>query len=202
MDPRILAHRNPLRLGALLALVGLVLGLGLAAVWPKTTVVSLAFTVDQRKRQETPDYTYDGYYALQASQLFTDTLISWFGTPSTVAEMYTTAGLPMPKGDANVAAAGFRMKRLSSQVVTARFTAPNATSGQALALAAAKVVEAKTAELGRDAQGDSLFAVTADEPAITTSKLPLATAGLAGLVLGALAAYVLWFAGAEKKKGE
>jgi hypothetical protein len=160
----------------------------------------LAFTVDQRKRQVTTDYAYDGYYALQASQLFTDTLISWFGTPNTVAEMYAMAGVPLPKGDANVAAAGFRMKRLSGQVVTARFTAPNAGAGQALSDAAAKVVEAKTAELDRDAQGDSLFVVTAAAPSITTSKLPLMTAGLAGALLGALLAYVLWFAGEEKKK--
>ena len=200
MDPRIVARRNPLRLGAFLALIGLVLGLALAAVWPKTTAVALAFTVDQRKRQVTVDYTYDGYYALEASQLFTDTLISWFGTPSTAAEMYAAAGLPLPPGGANTAAADFRMKRLSSQVVTARFPAPDAASGRALALAAAKVVETKTAELGRDAQGDSLFAVTATEPTVTTVKMPLATSGLAGLALGVLAAYVLWFAGAEKKQ--
>lgn len=199
MDPRHLAHSSPFRFGLLLALIGLTVGLALAAAWPKSTSVSLAFTVDQRKRQATAEYAYDGYYALKAAELFTDTVISWFGTPSVVAEIYQKAGVPLPNGDASAATANFRMKRLSSQVVTARFKATDENTGQSLARAAAEVVAERAARLGVDERGNSLFIVQADQPDIAVTKPSLPAAGVAGVVLGLLAAYSLWFAGEKKE---
>ena len=54
---------------------------------------SISFAVNRTSRQETTDFQFDGYYAIQAADLFSKTIVSWFSTPSILLEMYRNAGI-------------------------------------------------------------------------------------------------------------
>ena len=149
---------HPWKIAVVLALACAVLGYVVASALPTKWSVSTAYTINQRPRQASDKaYSYDGYYALEAAQLFTDTLIGWFATPSVAVEIYHEAGIPLTDADAAKAAANFRPKRFSSQIVTVRFSADTQADAQKLADAAAKVIARKTAaHLSQHARSKSI----------------------------------------------
>lgn len=183
------------------ALIGAIVCGVIARVLPAPYETSLAFTIDQRPRQAPVDYDYGGYYSLRATELFGDTLISWFGTPAFVVEIYDAAGIPLAPGRADIAAAvdGFSAKKLSTQNVVIRFTTKDRASAQALAKAAADAVSRKTSALNQNDKGQSLFVVTASEPIISLAPIRPPVAGLVGLALGAFAGYAFLFWKETKK---
>lgn len=166
---------------------------------------SIAFTIDQVSRQKTADYAYDGYYALKASELFADTLISWFKTPAFAAEAYGyRADTPEEAGWAARAAAGFRAKKLSSQtvVISYRTKTPGAPAS-ADAKRLTDLAIRRAASMHLDAEGKPLFTLTAAAP-ITVDKNPTqARTALLGLLIGAfLSAALLFFAAPDRPARE
>ena len=157
--------------------------------------VSLAFTINQRPRQETKDFAYDGYYALKASELFADTLISWFKTPAVIGDVYDG------QERAVRAAAGFRAKKLSSQSVVILFREQDRAIAEDLAKRLSALMIKKTGELNQNAKGESLFVLIPSDPVIVDAWPSPARAGGAGFVLGGvLAALVLYLATPPKKE--
>lgn len=55
--------------------------------------VHYSYLVSLSEREETPDFEFDGYYALQATDLFAATLAEWLTTPEVVVAAYRAAGL-------------------------------------------------------------------------------------------------------------
>jgi capsular polysaccharide biosynthesis protein len=74
----------------------------------------LSYTVVLAERSPSADYQFDGYYALQASELFTETLAEWAKTPEVVVRAYERANVPLPTRDG----------RQLSRLVTAEAVAP------------------------------------------------------------------------------
>jgi capsular polysaccharide biosynthesis protein len=153
-------------------------------------VTSLSITVDRANRQTSAEYQYDGYYAIQASDLFSQTILSWFLTPSTLLEFYQRAGL-----DANIESLGgligrFRARKISAQNITVQFSEPERARAEALAQAIGDVVKERGESLNQDSEGQALFEVTPANPVIVETKpnvlLATAAAFLASLALAFL----------------
>lgn len=198
MSLTVFFRAKPFAAIVLSAIVFGLLGLGAPRILPAPHAVSLAITINQPPRAETAEYSYDGYYALRASELFADTLISWFGTPSFVADVYRAAELPVPERLLQDTRR-FRAKKYSSQSVVLSFSEPDRPAAERLANAFAAVASDRTAELNLDAEGRPLFTLRADPPSIGRGGLtPLRTA-IVGALLGAAAGYALAFASARKK---
>lgn len=194
------ARSRPLATALVSAIIVALLGALVASALPKRVKVSMSFTIAQQARQETADYSYDGYYAQRASELVADTMISWLSTPSVIKDIYADAGLDAADVRAFTdAGRAFRAKKFSSQNVVVTFTADDSTAAQKLADASARILSGRAAELVLSSKRDSLFHVTASAPVIAPAGIPPKTAALAGIFIGAflgfLAAYV---AGARK----
>lgn len=144
--------------------------------------VSLAFTINQRPRPETKDFSYDGYYALKASELFADTLIAWFKTPAVIREVYDS------QEKAVRAAAGFRAKKLSSQSVVMSFRESGIPVAEERAKRLSELMVKKTGELNQNAEGESLFVLIPAHPVIVDAWPSPARTGAVGFVLGGLLA--------------
>jgi len=56
-----------------------------------------SYLVSLKEREESKDYSYDGYYALQATDLFAATLAQWIRTPEAVVKTRERAGLKVNK---------------------------------------------------------------------------------------------------------
>lgn len=157
-----------------------------AKMAPRRVNVSLAFTIAQQARQETSDYSYDGYYALRASELVTDTMLSWLATPSIVKEIYAEAGLPITDARiASIAGRMFRGKKFSSQNLAVSYSAPDQATAERLYRALARALPNRARELVLSPKQNSLFLVTASDPVIAEGGVSPVRAALAGAFIGA-----------------
>jgi len=174
------------------AVLGAVLGLLAPSLLPPRTDVSLSFTIAEQARQETSNYSYDGYYALRASDLVADTMISWLSTPSVIKEIYADAKLEISDAQA-VAEAGraFRAKKFSSQNVVVTFSTTRESDARKLAAATADVLTRRAGALLLSPKEASLFIVTPSAPVVSASALPPRAAIVAGLLLGAFLGFAL-----------
>lgn len=194
------AAARPLRAVIAFAALGAAFGAAFAAVMPERSKVSQSFTVAQQSRQETADYAYDGYYALRAAELVSDTVISWFSTPSVIRDIHAEAGLELSDEEA-LAAAGraFRARRYSGQNVVLTFTAADAGTARALAAAASKIASEKADGLARTSKGETLFHVSASAPVVASVSADPRAATAAGLSVGAFLGYALAYAARARK---
>jgi len=194
------AARKPFATVVIAALICAAIGAAAARVAPPRVKASIAFTVSERSRQETSDYAYDGYYAIRAAELVSDTVISWLSTPSVIKDIYEHAGIELTDQEA-LAAAGraFRAKKYSSQNVVAAFTAPDAETADALAGAASHVLSELSYGLALDAGGDSLFTVTGSAPVIAPVSVSFKAAGAAGALVGAFLGFALAYVARARK---
>jgi hypothetical protein len=179
------------RSGRLVAATTLVAALAAGAVAvtvPKRVEASLAFAINRINREATVDYQFDGYYALQAADLYAQTVVSWFSTPAVVRDIYAAAGLTPDLESQSAFASKFRTKRYSAQNIVVRFTEPDADRARQLATAVTDTLRKRTATLNETADRKSIFEIVASEPVVTERRpavgTAVAVAALGGFLLG------------------
>lgn len=79
-----------------------------------TQQVHFSYLVSLNERESASDFRFDGYYALQATDLFAATLARWVQAPEVVVAAFNEAGIPLPTDD----------PRLLTRYVAAEKTAP------------------------------------------------------------------------------
>ncbi|MFA6042965.1 MAG: hypothetical protein WC786_04720 [Patescibacteria group bacterium] len=162
-----------------------------ATTRPDKYTTSLAFTVNRINKQSTTEYQFDGYYALQASDLFAETVVSWFLTPSVIVEMYDRAGLDPQAESLGSLTSRFKIKKYSSQNIVVKFTSLTNQEASQLSDAVVAVVEEKAAALNQSADRKALFEVVGSKPVIVQDGKGALLAGVVGIVLGAFLSLLL-----------
>lgn len=191
-------RKNPTFSIAALGIAGAVaLFIGVSRMAPSYEA-NFSLTVDHRELQAPQDYAYDGYYALRASEIFTDTVVSWFKTPAMLDEMRTTAS-KIFEGNL-LEEPAFRVKKFSGQNIVVSVSDSERSRSMALAEAAIEVVTDRSTALNRRADGESLFILKASKPLITEKRFPPARAGLIGLALGLALGFIAVFFATPPKK--
>lgn len=71
--------------------IGGSLGITVTRLLPESYDVSLAIDIERKPSPNTDFYTYDGYYAIQATELFGKSVASWFVTPDFVEDILQNA---------------------------------------------------------------------------------------------------------------
>jgi capsular polysaccharide biosynthesis protein len=149
---------------------------------------SISFAVNRVNKTTTQNFEYDGYYAIQAADLFSQTVVSWFSTPSVVVEMYQTAGLTPPQSSIDSLSSRFRTRKYSSQNIVVRYNAPTHEEADRLAKAIIMVTQERAGLLNQTADAKSLYNVAASTPVIVLSKPNVMMNTVVGLILGAILA--------------
>ncbi len=146
-------------------------------------VVHFSYIVSLKDREATPAYRFDGYYALQAIELFTKTLAEWIVAPEMVAQAHRAAGLPEPTGILKAIEA----EAAAPQLV--RVTVHASERAQAEQLAAGLQVAVKVALQRNGAAGVPAvhFEAVATEPWVTTAGL---NKNVVGMATGALVFFI------------
>lgn len=184
----------------------MVIGIAMAAAFyvgssrlPAKHDANFSFTVDHRELQTPDAYAYDGYYALRATEIFTDTVVSWFKTPSIIKEIREDAivnyGKMLPDE------LNFRVKKFSGQNILISISDSDPARAHALSTSAIAVVTTHVEGLNKSDDGKSLFVLNASEPLITQKHFPPARAGLIGLALGLVGGAILVFLITPPKSG-
>ncbi len=76
---------------AIITIVGASIGLAITKLLPISYDVSLSLDIERKAVPTDKFYTYDGYYAIQATELFAKSVESWFVTPSFVEDVLKNA---------------------------------------------------------------------------------------------------------------
>lgn len=107
--------------------------------------VHYSYVVSLHER-ETAEFTFDGYYALQATDLFTATLAAWMTAPEVVVAAHRLGGLPVSmEADAAIAQRVTALKTAPQLIeVTVRHDDPD--RAEQLAVGLQRAVERNVAE--------------------------------------------------------
>ncbi len=144
---------------------------------------SQSFAINRINRESTPDYQFDGYYALQAADLFSQTVVSWFSTPSVLQEVYQQAKLDPEIDSLNSLPSRFKVKKYSSQNIVVRVTERTSDRLAKVTSAVKSVMEQKAAQLNQDPNGKSQFTIVGSTPVIAEVRPMVWLNSLVALVL-------------------
>ncbi len=124
--------KNALFLG-IITVIGISAGLAVTRLLPVSYDVSLALNIERKTNDTGNFYTYDGFYAIQATELFSKSVASWFVTPDFVEDVLRNAD----KSDIDkLSVKDFRRiftpEQVSANVVEVRFGVDEAEVGTTL----------------------------------------------------------------------
>lgn len=146
--------------------------------------VSLALSVSRASTQQTQDYQYDGYYIIQASELFTDTVKQWINSPEVVTNVYKEAEIDSEAKSLKELQKKFKADKLSSQYLEIKFTAKDEDTAKKLSSSLVATLQSKAYTLGWASRSQTTFAILGAEPIIMKNEADLLVNTLLGLVIG------------------
>lgn len=167
-------------------ILGAVVAAVAALVVPPKYEATISFAIRQEKPKATVDYQYDGYYTIEAAELFGKTVQSWFSTRPIVKEIYEAAGVAVTDNALPKEAGRFTAKQFSSQNVVVRYSHPDEEIVKKISAAMNTVAEKRGAELVLQSDGNSVFNVDAGEAVIVKNETAWYIAAAAGLIAGAI----------------
>lgn len=149
---------------------------------------SISFAANRINQGPTNAYEYDGYYAIQAADLFSQTVVSWFSTPSVLKEVYERAGVDTKQHALNDLTHRFSTKKFAAQNIVVTFSEASESRAQQIAQAVIETMQTRAAALNQASDKKALFELVGTKPLIVPTKpnVPLMTFG--GLLAGFLAA--------------
>lgn len=160
------------------------MGLILATSTPPKYQTSVSFSIALTQKQQTPDYQYDGYYAIRAAELVSQTLISWFLTPSVILDIYQDAGISPKISNLNRFVARFKARQHAAQNIVITFKEQDEQTAEAIAGSIVKIVEQKGEALNTTQQHEALFDVQGSTPVIVQTRWNPYVATGSALLLG------------------
>jgi len=179
----------------ILTLVAIIAAGGFTYLKPVEHDTSIAFSINRINKQETEDYQYDGYYAIQASDLFSQTVMSWMMTPSVLLEIYERAGIDPQITSTENFISRFKAKKYSPQNVVVRYRERDKQTAQKIADAIIAIVEEKTAAAVQTSDQKAFFVFVGSLPVIVEKKpllwLNLIIGLVGGLLVSIIAAYTV-----------
>lgn len=167
----------------LITILVVVLSAGWALMRPAQYEANISFGINIQNREDTAEYTFDGFYKLQASDLQADTISSWFASPALVKVIYENAGLELEEGDIAKLKSIFETKKLAPQNLQVTFKNGNEDDAEALAQSAIDFVAERTANSSRTSDDKPIFATMGDYVVVESQISPV-LAGVLGLIVG------------------
>jgi capsular polysaccharide biosynthesis protein len=157
---------------------------------PITHSSSISFAVKRINKQETPYYD-DSYFGIQAADLFSQTVISWFLTPSVLLDIYDQAEVEPRIDTLERFVNRFKTKKYSAQNIVVRFTESSEENAQKVSNAITSVVEEKSGTLNQTADNKALFEVSGEKPVIVKSEPNITFYTIIGFVIGLVVGIIL-----------
>lgn len=147
----------------MLALVGSLLAYGIVSRVKPQYEVHFSYAVSLEQREQSQEYRFDGFYALQATDLFTATLASWIKAPEIIVKAHEVAGLESPTDPREVSRA-VRSDKTAPQLVQVTVRHTSKEFSQELAQALQEVIREEVERYHDQGIPELSFAVVATEP--------------------------------------
>ncbi|MFH0828649.1 MAG: hypothetical protein V1907_00495 [Candidatus Kerfeldbacteria bacterium] len=178
-----------------LAIALIVIVIGGAYAWsylrPVHYSTSISFAVNRINKEQTAEYQYDGYYALQAADLFSQTVISWLQTPSVVVSIFDRAGIYVSPDSLRSLPSRFKAKKYSAQNIVVTYSTPTEEEGKKLATALSDEIASRSSTVDRNADNKAIFEVVPSKPVIVLAKPNPLLIGIGSLIVAVTLALFL-----------
>lgn len=150
---------------------------------PVSFDASLFLNITRSGKQISDEYKYDDFYRLQADEKFAETIVEWLKSPRVVtdinSEVKNTENFNLKQ-----LASFFQANKLSSQVVSVKFSTPDKATAEKTAKAIFNVLKINTAELNEDQKEDVWFEIKAQDPVIVQADFDYRVIFLISLIVG------------------
>ncbi len=160
---------------------------------PVSFASDLVLLISRKGTQATDNYKYDGYYAVQASDIFSDNISQWLASASIASEIYSRAGIKSDFTDFKNFSKVFKANKLSSQYVEVRYETKDEQSAKIIARAIRDVLQEKTDSLSKSSNEEISFNIIYNDPLVIKSENSIwrnnLLAVFGGLFLGVLLAF-------------
>ncbi len=137
---------------------------------PVSFASDLMLLISRKGTQATDNYKYDGYYAVQASDVFSDNISQWLASASVASEIYSRAKIKTDFTDFKQFSKIFKAKKLSSQYVEVRYETPDEQSAKVIARAIVDVLQEKTDSLSKSSNEEISFNIIYNDPLVIRSE--------------------------------
>lgn len=169
------------------AVVLIIIVIGSAYAWsylrPIRYQTSISFAVNRINKEQTTEYQYDGYYALQAADLFSQTIISWLQTPSVLVSIFDRARIAVSPDALQSLPSRFKAKKYSAQNVVVTYSTATEEEGKKIATALSEEIAARTSTIDRNADNKAIFEVVPSQSVIALAKPNPLFIGIASLIV-------------------
>jgi len=146
--------------------------------------VSLALTISRQGTQESIDYKYDNYYALQASDEFGTTVAGWFKTPEIAKAINQKVGINSSGSSLSALSGKFKAAKISPNLVEVRYGAKIESDAKKISQAIGQVISEKVSLINNSSNQGIAFLVIAGEPVIVKNTYNFWFNVLAGFLIG------------------
>lgn len=136
-----------------------------------TYEVHFSYLVSLSERETVPEYQFDGYYALQATDLFAATLARWATTSEVIVAAYSAAGIDSPTDDPRALGRSVAAVKSAPQLVEVTVRGKQRDEVERLAVGLRRVMEQNVARYHDEGIPALHFRVVATEPWVGTTRL-------------------------------
>lgn len=160
---------------------------------------------ENNQKENNAFYQFDGFYASQAAERFSQVILGVLKSASTTKEIYDTAGIPLEDVSIKALSQVFKPQKRTERVIEVNYSAPNPEEAEKLGKALATVMNIQ-AEIETKGSKEGSFKVLTSPPVIlkaSPNTFIWAFLGMAGglfLALSIVLAVAYFRAGAEEVK--
>lgn len=147
-----------------LALITMVTLASMAAIFfvitkqPSSYEASSILTV-QAKREDVSQYQYGGFYAIQSSELFVNTIIGWLKSENIVGSIYQKAGITVATEDLSEYGKNIYARKVPPQNISVVITDTHPDRIQKIADATVSVIQERTQAISSVAESSADFEI-------------------------------------------
>lgn len=168
----------------LAVVLALIVGILYFSLWPVKYDTSLTLNITRNGTQETADYKYDDFYRLQADEKFAETAVEWLKSPRAAADIYFNSNIDASRFSLRKLEKSFRAEKLSSQVVSVKFSADTPEKAKLIADSISKIISKNIESLNLNQKEKNWFEIAAQDPVIAQNVLNFWIVILASLATG------------------
>ncbi len=145
---------------------------------------SLSLHLSKDRSQQTNDFKYDGYYALEASEKIADSIVQWAKSPELVNSVYQKAEVDGGFGSLKSYTKKFSVKKMSPQYIEVKFETNNAEEADKISVAITEEINNKMIKLKNDSDGEVSFSVNNENPIIIQKQKNIFLNSIIGFISG------------------
>ena len=171
----------------LILIIGIIAGVSafvFSAVQPIKYETSLSLSIIKDKTQVTDDFKYDGYYALQSSEIIADSIEQWLKSPEIVNAIYQKAEVEQDFKNIKSYTKKITAHKMSPQFVEVKFKGNSREEVEKVSTAIAEVVNAKIKKLKEASEQEISFSINSGNPVIVENKPDAVLNLIIGLISG------------------